>query len=263
MENMKVVVLGGYLKLITVWGSDEGIVETARMSTGKGFLGWGPKCILCEAVALNGEYPRSACPAGAASDSLHTMVPGDEKLLKHLWDNRHSTPFEFAGMTVEVEAPLFVFREWHRHRTQAYSEVSARYTPLPNSNYVPSVERILMANTQTQNRQAQGSGRTLTEEDAVQWQGRLEASYAEAQAVYEEGIKLGVAKEVARAPVPVGRYSRMRATANLRNWAHFLGLRCDPHAQWEIRQYANALADLVKKNFPRTYEVAAPSLGLR
>src|SRR6185295_451000 len=93
----------GYVRLVDVWGSDRTIIEAARMSTGKGFLGWGDE-----------------------------GKPGDEKLLRFLWENKHATPFEMAGATFEIEAPIFVFREWHRHRTQSYNEMSARYTPLPD-----------------------------------------------------------------------------------------------------------------------------------
>ena len=84
----------GYVRLIESWGSDERIIESARMSTAKGFLGWGTP-----------------------------DAPGDEKLLKFLWDKQHATPFEMAGLVVEVKAPIVVFREWHRHRTQSYNEM--------------------------------------------------------------------------------------------------------------------------------------------
>src|SRR3990172_2230213 len=100
----------GYIELVEHWGSDERIIEAARMSTGKGFQGWDK----------------------------------DEKLLAYLYNNKHATPFEMAGMVIEVKAPIFVFREWHRHRTQSYNEMSARYIPLPDENYIPSVERLMM-----------------------------------------------------------------------------------------------------------------------
>src|SRR6185369_15364426 len=79
--------------------------------------------------------------------------PGDEKLLRFLWENKHHTPFEMAGAIFEVQAPIFVFREWHRHRTQSYNEMSARYVPLPDVNYIPSVDR-LMIGSDGKNRQA-------------------------------------------------------------------------------------------------------------
>lgn len=216
----------GYVKLVDTYGSDESIIEAARMSTGKGFNGWGT--------------PES---------------PGDEKLLRFLWENRHATPFEMAGATLEIKAPIFVFREWHRHRTQSYNEMSARYVPLPNENYVPSIERMLSVNAQTTNKQAIGSGTTLDEKLAAEWSKKLAHLYELSQNLYEEGIAIGVAKELARLPVPVARYSRMRAHANLRNWLAFLALRLPSNAQWEIRQYAEAVRQILAEQFPRTLEL--------
>lgn len=216
----------GYIELVDVWGSDERIIEAARMSTNKGFKGWGT--------------PES---------------PGDEKLLKFLWDNKHTTPFEMAGMTIEVKAPIMVFREWHRHRTQSYNEMSARYIPLPDENYVPSKERIIEGAQATRNKQASGVA-PLHPMAIDDWLVALKHAYAGVQQVYEVGLSLGIPKELARLPVPVARYSRMRASANLKNWISFLALRCAPDAQWEIRQYANAVASLVMGHFPRTGKVA-------
>ena len=251
---MKINVLDiGYIKLVESWGSDERIVEAARMSTAKGFLGWGPKHVPGCVPGMGGNFDDCSCGKSE---------PGDEKLLRYLWEHQHATPFEMAGFIVEVKAPLVVFREWHRHRTQSYNEMSARYVPLPDENYTPSVDRVLMGNAATSNKQAQGSGRAYTEADALSWLSDLADVYAHAQRVYQRGIDLGIPKELARLPVPVARYSVMRASANLRNWLGFLKLRCDPAAQWEIRQYANALARIVAEKFPRTHEVAASSLGL-
>lgn len=205
-----------------------GIIEAARMSTGKGFNGWGTD--------------------GGES--------GDEKLLGYLYNHKHSTPFEMAGMIIEVKAPIFVFREWHRHRTQSYNEMSARYIPLPNENYIPSIERLMLgANTATTNKQAQGTGKVLTEVDAKNFQLYLQNSYDSAQRTYEMAIASGIPKELARLPVPVSRYSRMRASANLRNWLAFLTLRKAPAAQYEIRVYADAVGQLIQERFPRTWEL--------
>lgn len=258
----------GYVRLVEAWGSDERIIEAARMSTAKGFLGWGPKCRACGDGL---DVPERPCPAAAPGEREfvdcgrggHVFdAPGDEKLLRYLWEHGHATPFEMAGFVIEVKAPIVVFREWHRHRTQSYNEMSARYVPLPDESYLPSVERVLHANVATTNKQAQGSGRALAEADASAWLAELGAVYAHAQRVYDAGLALGVPKELARLPVPAARYSAMRASANLRNWLGFLKLRCDSAAQWEIRQYANAVASLVREQFPRVHEVAATSLGL-
>lgn len=106
----------GYIRLVEHWGSDEKIVEAARMSTGKGFLGWGDegKCARCG--ERDPDRKGGRCQNVPGSDHDWQMYVGDEKLLRYLYKNRHDTPFEMAGMTVEVQAPIFVFREWHRHR---------------------------------------------------------------------------------------------------------------------------------------------------
>ena len=217
----------GYVELIETWGSDERIIQAARMSTGKGFLGWGT-----------------------------SEEPGDEKLLAFLWKNNHATPFEMAGATFEIQAPIFVFREWHRHRTQSYNELSARYTPLPDVNYVPSVERLMLG-SDGKNKQAGtvAGAVALTESAANGFRWRLQKQYEESQSLYEWALNAGVPKELARVHLPVGRYSRMRASANLRNWLQFLTLRStakNTNAQWEIRQFADVVHEKLSKAFPRT-----------
>lgn len=217
----------GYIELVESWGSDARIIEAARMSTNKGFKGWGTP-----------------------------DAPGDEKLLRYLYEHKHATPFEMAGMTIEVQAPIFVFREWHRHRTQSYNEMSARYTPLPDLNYVPTVDRFFQ--DAKGNKQAQAFSMTeLSRSDVETWLRSVQQVYHKAQAIYERGLQLGVPKELARLPVPVARYSRMRASANLRNWLAFLTLRMAPTAQWEIREYANAVGAIIADQFPRTWELFA------
>jgi thymidylate synthase (FAD) len=239
----------GYIKLIEHWGSDERIIESARMSTGKGFLDWG------EELCTNCGYPNreGPCPDGPTDRGPCNVQykPGDERLLRYLYENAHATPFEMAGAIVEVKAPIFVFREWHRHRTQSYNEMSARYTPLPDENYIPTVERLMM--TSVGNKQAQGIKPVILQEsDADTFRTQLASIYAEQEAAYKAALSFNIPKELARILLPVGRYSRMRASANLRNWLGFLRLRCAPNAQWEIRQYADALGNLLSEIFPRT-----------
>lgn len=221
----------GYVRFIESWGSDRAIIEAARMSTQKGFAGWGPQ---------------------------DDGSPGDERLLRYLYRNNHATPFEFAGMVIEVQAPLCVFREWHRHRAAGYNEASARYAPLPALDYVPTIERCLAGGGHlTKQAGAVDGAAELTAEAAGSWIEDLCKVYDRAEAVYQRGLKLGVPKEIARLSMTVGRYSRMRATTNLRMWLHFLGLRSAPNAQWEIRQYAEVVAGMVRAQFPRTYELYA------
>jgi thymidylate synthase (FAD) len=215
----------GYLKLIEVWGSDQSIIEAARMSTNKGFEGWG-----------------------------NEEKPGDEKLLKYLYTHKHFTPFEMGGLIIEVKAPIFVFREWHRHRTQSYNEMSSRYVPLPDENYIPSIERLMMHGGK--NKQAKAVTSTeMTRPAAETFIAALHRIYSDQQFIYNMALQSGVPKELARIHLPVGRYSRMRASTNLRNWIAFLTLREDENAQWEIRQYANGLSQLIKELFPRTHEL--------
>lgn len=218
----------GFVRLIEPWGKGEGrfpdyergIIEAARQSTQGKFRGW----------------------------------KTDKKLLSTLYTGKHSTPFEFAGMVCEVRAPIAVVREWHRHRTQAYNEMSARYAPLPDLKYIPSLDRLLMVNTPDRNKQAGNVGGVeLRPAQAMAWLGLLETAYDAAETAYRYGLKMGIAKEVARLPMPVGQYTQMRCQASLRNWLAFLTLRMDPRAQWEIRQYANAVGSLIETTFPQTW----------
>lgn len=234
----------GYVKLIEAWGTGKdgketdhqhlgrkpadyevGIVEAARQSTQGDFRGW----------------------------------VQDAKLVHHLYRNRHETPFEFSGAVFEVQAPLMVFREWHRHRTQSYNEMSARYAPLPELYYVPDLTNLLeRANTATTNKQAAGIGNEpLIEEDACDWLLDLSRAYEFAEKVYQQGLKMGVPKELARLVMPVGHYSRMRAAANLRNWLSFMRLRLSTNAMWEIRIYAEAVFSILRTVFPQTIDLFA------
>jgi thymidylate synthase (FAD) len=243
----------GYLTYVDHWGSDSSIVKAARMSTGKGFLGWGPMdCPSCKSST-------PICPIVACDKCGGTgKVAGDEKLLAYLWSQKHTTPFEMAGLTVEVFAPIVVFREWHRHRTQSYNEMSARYAPLPDVNYVPQLERVLrLDNYAPQSKTAQGGAMAgadpLTVSNAQSFLDGLDLVYFICEALYQAALTDGVPKELARLCLPVGRYSKMRASANLWNWLRFLKLRMAPEAMWEIRQYANAISRIIKELFPRTY----------
>jgi len=229
-ENLdKVPVLNhgdGYVALVERWGSEEAIIRAARMSTDKGFQGWGT-----------------------------SEAPGDEKLLAFLWNNQHSTPFEMAGLTIEVQAPIFVIREWHRHRVPfGYNELSARYTPMPDVNYRPTLGRCMIG-SDGKNKQAGTikDAQVLTAKETTQWLRMLDEYYAQAELLYQYGLQVGLPKELARVVIPVGRYSRMRATGNLRGWLSFLKLRSAPNAQWEIREYARQVDALIKQEFPRVH----------
>jgi thymidylate synthase (FAD) len=212
------------------------------MSTDKGFLGWG------------GECPDSPHDAECRCKGTG-YIAGDEKPLRYLYEMKHSTPFELGGLTVEVMAPIFVFREWHRHRTASYSEMSARYVPLPDVNYIPTIERLMINSKSNKQAGVIKGADELTEETAQMVREELEFAYTTAENRYQTFLNMGVPKELARIHLPVGRYSKMRASANLRNWLGFLTLRMDPKAQYEIRVYAEAIATIIAEKFPRTYEL--------
>jgi thymidylate synthase (FAD) len=247
----------GYLTLIDSMGTDRTIIESARMSTDKGFLGWGFRCENCghdygetsRLVAGNWHV----CPSCKLDGKI---VHGDTKLLAYLYENRHDTPFEMCEIVFEVKAPIFVFREWHRHRTESYNEMSARYIPIPDEHYTPAVDRCIVP--AGRNRQANGT-RTLPGElcrsEIDGWLERLAHAYRVTEEVYQEGLALGIPKEIARCPMAVARYSKMRAKANLRNWMAFLTLRSDDAAQHEIRQYAYAAGWFLSKLYSHTWNL--------
>lgn len=261
----------GYLGFVEHWGSDERIIEAARMSTDKGFQGWGgvdpvtrarticPECKEAGRLDERDNLFRTSDDAKAAYDCSTCKgagtKAGDEKLLAYLYQNAHHTPFEMAGMVIEVQAPIVVFREWHRHRTQSYNELSARYTPLPDVNYEPTVDRCLAVHGTNKQAGAVKGSEAITAESAQEWLDELAILHSDAEEVYQSGLRRGIPKEIARLAVNVGRYSRMRASANLRNWLAFLTLRMDEKAQWEIRQYANAVGELIALHYPRTWEL--------
>ena len=241
----------GFVRLVDKMGSDESIVEAARESTSKGFLGWGPRCAKCghSFNATIGFCEALGCEGREAK-------AGDEKLLAYLYDNRHDTPFEMADMVIQVQAPIFVFREWHRHRTMAYNEMSARYAPLPDVNYVPTVERLMLGGGHLTKQAASATGAPVLDEGtAREFRSHLIGMYSTQEEFYQWALKMGVPKELARVDLPVGRYSRMRAKANLRNWLAFLTLRADANAQFEIRMYAYAVGHIISQLYPRTWDL--------
>ena len=260
IKNHRIELLDhGYVELVEHWGSDARIIESARMSTQKGFNGFGEwVCGRCNAhdtidPLADGKLTEHPCPLCGLG--VMTKTKGDEGLLRRLWKFKHSTPFEMAGITIEVQAPIFVFREWHRHRVPfGYSEASARYAPLPDFNYVPTLERC-MRDTKDGNKQAGAAdgAAELTPEAAEAWRKHLADFYEDAERFYQYGLKIGIPKELARIVLPVGRYSKMRATGNLRGWLNFLALRDEKTAQWEIQQYAGlAVREMLKELFPWT-----------
>lgn len=210
----------GFVRLVDHMGNDLSVVRAARVSY--------------DAAWRTGEDSGS-----------------DHKLINYLWKNRHTTPFEAVTFTFEIRAPIFVLRQWHRHRTWSYNELSARYKELPDDFYVPSIETI--GKQSKNNKQARDVSEDLTFEER---QSRATEIAEMAQhcrnafKTYNDLINSGWPRELARSVLPVNTYSHMFATVNLLNLLKFLTLRCDPHAQYEIRAYAEALRDLVTEIVP-------------
>lgn len=228
----------GLVRLVDHMGSDLSIVRNARVS-----------------------YD-AAWRAGEDSGS-------DARLIRYLMNNGHNTPFESCTLTFEVKAPIFVLRQWHRHRTQSYNELSARYRPLPEEFYVP--EAHLIGKQNKDNKQMRDP---LTEEEfnALPEEERLESmvirnliieSNQRAFHIYRDLIERGTPREIARSVLPVGTYSHMFTTMNLHNLFRFLSERLHPHAQYEIRVYAQAMLDLIRPLFPVTVDSFEKSYGAK
>jgi thymidylate synthase (FAD) len=156
-------------------------------------------------------------------------------------------------MTIEVQLPIFVTREWQRHRTQSYNEMSARYAELPELFYIPSGERLKHGAQSKTNKQ--GSGEPMSEATVAMAQMSIARSCQVAFEEYRRMLGCGVSRELARTVLPVGAYTRMRATSNLLNWLRFLTLRFHPDAQWEIQQYAKQVHRALCVHYPRTMDL--------
>lgn len=204
----------GLIRLIDSMGSDLSIVRNARVS-----------------------YDA----AWRAGNDKHS----DTRLIKYLYNNGHNTPFEAVTLTFEIRAPIFVLRQWHRHRTQSYSELSARYKELPDKFYIPDLNQI--TEQSTDNKQM----RTTNQHKwAYAMRERIIDQNTAAFWSYKNLLKQGCPRELARSILPVGTYSHMFCTLNLHNLFNFLRERLHKHAQYEIRVYAEAMLELVKTVAP-------------
>jgi thymidylate synthase (FAD) len=191
----------------------------------------------------------------------------DAKLIRYLMNNGHNTPFEAVTVTVGIKAPIFVFRQWHRHRTQSYNELSARYRPLPEEYYVPDPWVIGVQNKD--NKQMRD---TITEAEFLELpKSEQRKIYAVVHGIrsankisydsYKNMLANGIPRELARSVLPMGMYSHMFATANLHNWFGFLRERLHQHAQYEIRVYAEAMLCVLYKVAPVATEAFLDTLS--
>lgn len=174
----------------------------------------------------------------------------DKKLMRYLLKHKHTSPFEMGKISFEVKLPIFVMRQWVRHRMQNLNEVSARYTELPEEYYLPTVWRA----QDHQNRQG-----SVHSNEGVDWHQTnttlLEIGYHDAHARYKTLLERGVAREMARMVLPVGIYTKIHSCWDLNNLLKFFALRDDSHAQSEIQDYARAMKLITAELFPWTMEI--------
>ena len=218
----------GFVRVIDYMGSDEAVVQAARVSYGRGTR----------------------------------RLREDRGLINYLMRHRHSTPFEMCEIKYHVKLPIFVARQWIRHRTANVNEYSARYSILDNEFYLPAPDNL--ASQSRGNRQ--GRGERLEGEEAKRVLHLLREDASRAYAHYTEmlnqddaGITLaddrnGLARELARMNLSLNFYTQWYWKIDLHNLMHFLSLRADPHAQYEIRVYAEAMIDSLRRWVPLCYE---------
>jgi len=218
----------GFVRVIDYFGDDSAIVQAARVSYGRGTK----------------------------------KVSDDRNLIRYLMRHRHSTPFEMCEIKLHVKLPIFVARQWIRHRTANVNEYSARYSILDREFYVPVPAQL--AKQSRTNRQ--GRGDVLEGSEAEAALATIENLSAEAYAAYTRLLnedqfgnvlqpdRDGLARELARMVVPTNFYTQWYWKIDLNNLFHFLSLRADAHAQYEIRVYADAICSIVEKWCPIAYE---------
>lgn len=173
----------------------------------------------------------------------------DKRIIERMLLANHTSPFGAMHFTFEVMAPVFVFRQWHRHRTWEYNEMSARYTELAEIFYVPDVNHI---SGQHETDKQMRSDKLLSPEIANSMAVAMREHHEQSFRLYKDLLRDGMARELARTVLPFATYSRMFGTVSLGNLIKFLILRMDKHAQYEIRVYADAMRELVKEICPCT-----------
>ncbi|MXV36559.1 MULTISPECIES: FAD-dependent thymidylate synthase [unclassified Saccharibacter] len=207
----------GFLRVVDYMGDDSAVVQAARVSYGKGTR-------------------RTSEDAG---------------LIRYLMRHRHSTPFEMCEIKFHVKLPLFVARQWIRHRMANVNEYSARYSVLDKEFYLPAAEQIAAQSRSNK----QGRGDALSAEAAQEVLSILQRDALQCYDDYEQMLDpegMGVARELARVNLTLNTYTQWYWKIDLHNLMHFLALRSDPHAQYEIRVYAQKMLEIVKAWVPHT-----------
>ncbi|WP_425384855.1 FAD-dependent thymidylate synthase [Wolbachia endosymbiont (group A) of Sturmia bella] len=205
----------GFIRVVDYMGSDSAIVQAARVSYGKGTK----------------------------------QISQDEALIKYLMRHHHTTPFEMCEIKFHVKLPIFVARQWVRHRTANVNEYSARYSILDNEFYTPKPEQVAK---QSDNNK-QGSGEAFDPDTSKEIIDSLINDSNLVYSHYEKFIEQGLAREIARTNLMLNYYTQFYWKIDLHNLLHFLKLRADKHAQYEIRVYAEVMLDIIKKWVPLAY----------
>ena len=206
----------GFVRLVDYMGGDQRIVQAARVSYGEGTK----------------------------------SVRQDRALIHYLIKHWHTSPFEQVQLTFHCKMPIFIARQWIRHRTARLNEISGRYSIMKDEFYVPEPSQISFQSSNNK----QGRADSLPLEEAMKIIEQMENDQREAYSEYTGMIDKGVARELARTNLPVSLYTEWYWQIDLHNLFHFIRLRIDPHAQYEIRVYAEALAQCAKAVAPFAYE---------
>lgn len=189
-------------------------------------------------------------------------VTEDQGLINYLMRHGHMSPFEMCEIKFHIKLPFFVARHWIRHRTASVNEYSARYSVMDREFYLPKAEHLGAAPVTNR----QGRGETLSLKEAQDVLDLLKADALESYGHYQfllnqddsgqtlDPDRKGIARELARMTLSLNYYTQWYWKIDLRNWMHFIHLRIDPHAQYEIRAYAETMLDIMKKWLPMTYQ---------
>jgi thymidylate synthase (FAD) len=170
----------------------------------------------------------------------------DKKTLKYMFDHAHTSPFEKVRFEFVAKMPIFVARQWIRHRMASVNEQSARYSKLPCEFYVPELDRMQAQSTANK----QGSAELLPPSMAAAMRASIHKASRSAYATYEELLANGLTRELARMVLPTNFYTQWYWTVDLHNLMGFCRQRCDSHAQWEIRVYANTMLEMARHVAP-------------
>lgn len=211
---------------------------------------------VCLLESMGDDYTISRAARVVRPDNEDPRAMGaDEKLLTYMLDNGHTSPFEHVTFNWYVKLPIFVTRQWHRHRTWSYNEISGRYRELDPEFYIPKPETI--GAQSAKNHQSRDITKISDRDLEVRrTQCLMVESYCRQQFYrYQDLIASGWPRELARILLPLNTYTEMTATVNLHNLLKFLEQRMDGHAQWEIRQYARVLYSLIYKVVPLTCDI--------